>query len=224
MWTVVDLSLNITVALGRGETIPFFDGTQLHYLDRLAKLFLNLKLDLMYYNFQLYRLGAYTRLLEFLRPFFTLEFNTVAELAHVLQGLIVSDIMNFLRLWWINPICNMPHFKAWLMVVTSQVLRRHCSLLRSEVYVELTQLELMVNDSCWLPPGTHLCRIKVFLLTLASARVIHCNELCPATQVLRESGDLMLTPHTALTRYHCRIEYNYGNVSAPSAAAHRGSY
>lgn len=72
----------------------------------------------------------------------------------------------FLGLWRINPIRNMPYFKAWLMIVTPQVLRRHRGLLQSEVYMELTQLELMVNDSCWLPPGTHLSRIKVFLHAL----------------------------------------------------------
>lgn len=83
--------------------------------------------------------------------------------------------------------------------------------------MELTQLELIVNDSCWIPPGIHLSRIKAFLPALSSACVIHCNELRPAPLVLGDIGDLMLVRHTAMTRYYCRIMCNYGNMSAPSA-------
>lgn len=115
-----------------------------------------------------------------------------------------------------------PHFKAWLMVVTAQVLRRPCSLLQAEVYLELTQLELMVNDSCRVPPETHLSRIKVFLLALSSAHGSPCNELCLPTHVLWEIGDLLLALHTTLTRYYCRIKRNYRNMSAPSVLEHHG--
>lgn len=83
--------------------------------------------------------------------------------------------------------------------------------------MELTQLELIVNDSCWVPPGTHLSRIKVFLLALSSLCVIHCNELCLATLVLGNIGDLMLAQHTTMTRYYCRFTCNYRNMSALSA-------
>lgn len=139
-----------------------------------------------------------------------------------LQNLWQQGSWHFLGLWWINAICNMPHFMAWLMIVTPQVLRRRWGLLQSEVYMELTQLELMVNDSCWVPPGTHLSRIKVFLHALSSARASLCNELCLATQVLGEIGDLLLALHTTLTRYYCGIKYNYRNMSAPSAVEHHG--
>lgn len=78
-----------------------------------------------------------------------------------------------LTLWVIHP-----HLKAWLMILTPQILRRHGSPLQSEVYMELTQLELMINDICWGPPGTHLSKIKVFLNALSLACVSLCNELC----------------------------------------------
>lgn len=104
-------------------------------------------------------------------------------------------------MWWINSIHNMPHFRSdwWLSHLR---LWRHCSSLPSELYEELTQLELMVNDRCWLPPGTHLSCIKVCVLAVFSAHVIHCNELCPTAQVLREREKSPIDSQWCTSRWH----------------------
>lgn len=117
-----------------------------------------------------------------------------------------------LTLWVLHP-----HLKAWLMILTPQILRRHGSPLQSEVYMELTQLELMINDICWGPPGTHLSKIKVFVNALSLACVSLCNELCLATRVRGGKQDLLFAPYVTLTRYYCRIKYNHRNVSAQRA-------
>lgn len=108
------------------------------------------------------------------------------------------------------------------MIVTPLVLRRHCSLLQLEVHTELTQLGLMVNDSCSGPTGTHLSGMKVFRCALSWACVRLRNELCPATQVRGGERDLLLALNTTLTRYYCGVKYNYRNVSVPSALEQQG--
>lgn len=95
------------------------------------------------------------------------------------------------------------------MIATPQILRRYGSLLQSEVYMELTQLELMVNDSCCGPPGTHLRRIKVFLHALSSAHVSACNELGLAIWVRGEEEDLLLALRSTTASSYCRIKYSY---------------
>lgn len=108
------------------------------------------------------------------------------------------------------------------MIVTPLVLRRHCSLLQSEVHMELTQLGLMVNDSCSGPSGTHLSRMKVFRRALSWAGMRFRNELCLATRVRGGERDLQLALNTTLTRYYCGVKYNYRNVSVPSALEQQG--
>lgn len=129
---------------------------------------------------------------------------------------------HFLGLWRINWICTMAYFKAWLTIVARRVLGRHCSLLQSEVHMELTQLGLTVNDSCCGPAGTHLSRMKVFRHAPSWPRVRLCNELCPATLLRREERDLLLALNTPLTRYYWRVKYNYTNVSVPSILERQG--
>lgn len=88
--------------------------------------------------------------------------------------------------------------------------------------MELSQLRLMVNDSCYSPAGTHLSRMKVFRRAPSWPRARLRNELCPATRLRGEERDLLLALDTPLTRHYCRVKYNYKDVSVPSILEQQG--